>query len=553
MEAIWLPQYPEGVPAEIDIARYTSLVDILERAIVAHRDRIAFENLGATLSYGDVDRLSQDFASYLQNRLGLAKGDRIALMLPNLLQYPVAMIGALRAGIVIVNLNPMAAERELRAQLEDSGARVVVVAEPYAHTLSRVLEHVQIAQVITTSVGDLQPLGRRILVNARVRHLMRAVPSWRIRGHVPFRVALARGHSQPFNRCVLTHEDLAFLQYTGGTTGAPMGVELSHGNMVANVMQARAWIAPWAEEGRERILTALPLHHIFALTANCLVFFSLGAENALIANPRDRAGMVKELARRHFTAITGVNTLFSRLLNTPGFGNIDFSTLKFTLGGGAAVQAAVAHQWQSVTGRALTEAYGLTEAAPAVAMNPLSAPEYNGSVGLPLPSTEISIRSTEGRELGIDTAGELCVRGPQVMRGYWRRPEATRAAFTEDGYLRTGDIATIDAEGFIRIIDRCKDVIIVSGLNVYPNEVEEVAIQCDGVRECACVGVPDADTDEAVKLYVVRADESLSAEQIYTFCESRLSRYKLPRSIVFVEELPKSDVGKVLRKQLRDR
>ncbi|MEQ8269796.1 AMP-binding protein [Algiphilus sp.] len=553
MEAIWLPQYPEGVPAEIDIARYTSLVDILERAIVAHRDRIAFENLGATLSYGDVDRLSQDFASYLQNRLGLAKGDRIALMLPNLLQYPVAMIGALRAGIVIVNLNPMAAERELRAQLEDSGARVVVVAEPYAHTLSRVLEHVQIAQVITTSVGDLQPLGRRILVNARVRHLMRAVPSWRIRGHVPFRVALARGHSQPFNRCVLTHEDLAFLQYTGGTTGAPMGVELSHGNMVANVMQARAWIAPWAEEGRERILTALPLHHIFALTANCLVFFSLGAENALIANPRDRAGMVKELARRHFTAITGVNTLFSRLLNTPGFGNIDFSTLKFTLGGGAAVQAAVAHQWQSVTGRALTEAYGLTEAAPAVAMNPLSAPEYNGSVGLPLPSTEVSIRSTEGRELGIDTAGELCVRGPQVMRGYWRRPEATRAAFTEDGYLRTGDIATIDAEGFIRIIDRCKDVIIVSGLNVYPNEVEEVAIQCDGVRECACVGVPDADTDEAVKLYVVRADESLSAEQIYTFCESRLSRYKLPRSIVFVEELPKSDVGKVLRKQLRDR
>lgn len=552
MEAIWLPQYPEGVPAEIDVARYTSLVDILERAMVAHRDSTAFENLGASLSFGEVDRLSQDFASYLQNRLGLAKGDRLALMLPNLLQYPVAMIGALRAGIVVVNLNPMAAEREIREQLEDSGARVALVAEPYAHILARVMDDLDIEQAITTSIGDLQPLGRRILVNARVRHLMRAVPSWRIRGHVPFRVALARGRSQPFNRCVLTHEDAAFLQYTGGTTGEPMGVVLSHGNMVANVMQARAWIAPWAEEGRERILTALPLHHIFALTANCLVFFSLGAANALIANPRDRAGMIRVMAKQQFTAITGVNTLFSRLLNTPGFGDIDFSHLKFTLGGGAAVQAAVANQWQSVTGRALTEAYGLTEAAPAVAMNPLSAPEYNGSVGLPLPSTEISIRDEAGREVGIDTAGELCVRGPQVMRGYWQRPEATRAAFTDDGFLRTGDIATMDAEGFLRIIDRRKDVVIVSGLNVYPNEVEKVVAECDGVRECACVGIPDPDTDEAVRLFVVRADESLTAERLQSFCEARLSRYKLPRHIDFVEELPKSQVGKVLRKQLRD-
>lgn len=551
MEAIWLPQYPEGVPAEIDVARYTSLVDILERAIVAHRDRTAFENLGASLSYGDVDKLSQDFASYLQNRLGLAKGDRLGLMMPNLLQYPVAMIGALRAGLVVVNLNPMAAERELREQLEDSGARVVLVAEPHAHTLARVIEDVEVEQIITTSVGDLQPLGRRIMVNARVRHLMRAVPAWRIRGHVPLRVALARGRSQPFNRSVLTHEDPAFLQYTGGTTGEPMGVVLSHGNMVANVMQARAWIAPWAEEGRERILTALPLHHIFALTANCLVFFSLGAANALIADPRDRAGIVRVLVKHRFTAITGVNTLFSRLLNTPGFGDIDFSQLKFTLGGGAAVQAAVANQWQAVTGRALTEAYGLTEAAPAVAMNPLSAPEYNGSVGLPLPSTEVSIRDEDGKELATDTAGEICVRGPQVMRGYWQRPEATRAAFTDDGFLRTGDIATMDAEGFIRIIDRRKDVIIVSGLNVYPNEIEKVVAECDGVRESACVGVPDPDTDEAIKLYVVRADESLGAERLQRFCEERLSRYKVPRFIVFVEELPKSDVGKVLRKQLR--
>lgn len=553
MEAIWLRHYPEGVPQQIDIGAYASLVDLFERAMLAHRDRVAFEGLGGSLRFGDVDRLSQEFASYLQNILGLPKGSRIALMMPNLITTPIVMIGALRAGMVVVNLNPTGAQRELAEQITDSGAQVVVVAEPFAHALSQLREQLQLEHVLVTSLGDLLPSRRRVTVNARARHLRRSIPTWELPGHVTLTQALARGRRQPANRCVLTHGDMAFLQYTGGTTGAPMGVMLTHGNMVANVLQARAWIMPWIEEGRERIVTALPLHHAFALTANFLVFFSLGAANRLIADPSNFRGLVRAMARAPFSAFTGVNTLFNRLLNTPGFGDIDFSQLKVTLGGGAAVQPAVAERWRAITGRPLTEAYGLTEAAPAVSMNPLSAPEFNGSVGLPLPSTEVSIRDDAGKELAIGEAGELCVRGPQVTPGYWQQEAATRAAFTEDGFLRTGDVATIDERGYITLVERRKDVIIVSGFNVYPSEVEAVVAKADGVLECACIGAPDERTGEAVKLFVVRADESLDEQRLRNFCRERLSRYKLPREIVFVEELPKSQVGKILRRVLRDR
>lgn len=553
MEAIWLRHYPEGVPHQIDTGSYASLVDLFERSALAYRDRVAFESLGGSLSFAEVDRLSLDFASYLQNILGLPKGSCVALMMPNLLTTPVAMIGALRAGMVVVNLNPMGAQREIAEQISDSGARVVLVAEPFAHTLSQLRGQLDLERVIVTSLGDLLPTARRVAINAGARHLRRTIPEWKLPGHVTLNQALAQGRRQPANRSVLTHGDMAFLQYTGGTTGAPMGVILTHGNMVANVLQARAWIMPWIEEGHERIVTALPLHHAFALTANFLVFFSIGAANLLIADPSNFAGLTRAMARAPFSAFTGVNTLFNRLLNTPGFGDIDFSQLKVTLGGGAAIQPAVAERWRAITGRPLTEAYGLTEASPAVSMNPLSAPEFNGSVGLPLPSTEISIRDESGAETDVGVPGELCVRGPQVTPGYWQQEAATRAAFSKDGFLRTGDIATVDERGFITLVERRKDVIIVSGFNVYPSEVEAVVARADGVLECACIGVPDERTGEAVKLFVVRADEGLDEARLRAFCREHLSRYKLPREIVFVEELAKSQVGKILRKTLRGR
>lgn len=553
MEPIWLRQYPEGVPTHIDANRYASLVDILERAMLAHSDRIAFISMGHRLRYADIDRLSQHFASYLQNVLGLQQGARVALLLPNLLQYPVTLIGTLRAGMVPVNINPAASEATIAHLLQDSGASAVVVAEPFAHALSQVLPTLgsQPLKVIVTATGDLLPITQRTVVNARVRYLRRSIPRWHIKGHVDFQTVLGLGSAQPFNRCVLTHDDIALLQYTSGTTGMPAGVVLSHGNLVANVVQARAWITPWVEEGDETIVTILPLHHIFALTANLLVFFSLGAANLLIADPRDRVALVRTLAAHRFTTFTGINTLFNDLLNTPGFGALDFSSLKFTLGGGAAIQPAVAKRWSEVTRKPLTEAYGLTEASPAVTISPLSRPEYSGSVGLPLPSTEVSIRDEAGSEVAIGVAGELCVRGPQVMSAYWQQPERTRKACTKDGFLRTGDVATIDTEGYVYIIDRLGDVIIHDGFSVYPNAVEAVVAQCDGVLECACVGMPAGAAGEAVRLFVVRVDEGIGEEHLRAFCAEHLSRHQQPREIIFVDELPRSQVGKVLRKELR--
>ncbi|HEY0916295.1 MAG TPA: AMP-binding protein [Solimonas sp.] len=551
-ERPWLREYSEGVPADIDPSLYASAVDLLEQSIARFRDRIAFDCLGASLSYDELDRSTQDFASYLQNVLGFHKGDRVAVMMPNLLQYPVALFGILRAGMTVVNVNPLYTPRELEHQLRDSGARAIVVAENFCGTLEKVLKQTPLECVITTQVGDLLPFPRSLLVNAGAKYLKKLVPSWHIDGAVPLRAALARGKAQPYMRIELTHEDIAFLQYTGGTTGLSKGATLTHGNIVANLLQCRAWLSPLLREGEETVVTALPLYHVFALVANALVFMSLGGRNVLITNPRDLPGFVCELSRHRFTALTGVNTLFNGLLNTKGFANLDFSALKLSLGGGTAVQQAVAERWREVTGKPLTEAYGLTECSPGVCFNPLHKPDWNGSIGLPLPSTAVDIRDDDNRPLPQGQAGELCVQGPQVMQGYWQKPEENEKVFTSDGWLRTGDVAVMDEQGYFRIVDRKKDMILVSGFNVYPNEIEAVAALHPGVLECACIGVPDDKSGEAPKLFVVRRDPALTAEALLQFCRDKLTGYKVPRHVVFVETLPKTNVGKILRKDLRD-
>ncbi len=551
-ERPWLREYSEGVPADIDPSLYASAVDLLEQSIARFRDRIAFDCLGASLSYDELDRSTQDFASYLQNVLGFHKGDRVAVMMPNLLQYPVALFGILRAGMTVVNVNPLYTPRELEHQLRDSGARAIVVAENFCGTLEKVLKQTLLECVITTQVGDLLPFPRSLLVNAGAKYLKKLVPSWHIDGAVPLRAALARGKAQPYMRIELTHEDIAFLQYTGGTTGLSKGATLTHGNIVANLLQCRAWLSPLLREGEETVVTALPLYHVFALVANALVFMSLGGRNVLITNPRDLPGFVCELSRHRFTALTGVNTLFNGLLNTKGFANLDFSALKLSLGGGTAVQQAVAERWREVTGKPLTEAYGLTECSPGVCFNPLHKPDWNGSIGLPLPSTYVDIRDDDNRPLPQGQAGELCVQGPQVMQGYWQKPEENEKVFTSDGWLRTGDVAVMDEQGYFRIVDRKKDMILVSGFNVYPNEIEAVAALHPGVLECACIGVPDDKSGEAPKLFVVRRDPALTAEALLQFCRDKLTGYKVPRHVVFVETLPKTNVGKILRKDLRD-
>lgn len=549
---IWLSEYTPGVPAEIDIDTYVSAVDLLEQSIRRFRNNVAFECMGVDLRYDDLDRLTQDFASYLQNVLGLDKGDRVAIMMPNLLQYPIALFGVLRAGMTVVNVNPLYTPRELEHQLRDSGARAIVIVENFCHTLQQVLERTSVETVITTQLGDMHPFPKGLLVNAVVKRVKKLVPKWDIPGSVPLRAALARGKAQPYMPIDLFHNDIAFLQYTGGTTGLSKGATLTHGNIVANMLQARAWLSTLLREGEELVVTALPMYHIFALLANCLIFMSLGAKNLLITNPRDMAGFVKELSRHRFTAFTGVNTLFNGLLNTPGFAELDFSSLKFTLGGGTAVQQSVAEQWTKVTGKPLTEAYGLTECSPAVSFNPIHKPDWNGTIGLPLPSTIVALRDDANNDVAPGEPGELCVSGPQVMQGYWQKPEENAKVFTIDGFLKTGDIATMDAQGYLRLVDRKKDMILVSGFNVYPNEIEAVVAMHPGVLECACIGVPDERSGEVPKVFVVKKDPALTAEALLAFCRNELTAYKLPRQIVFVESLPKSNVGKILRKELRE-
>jgi len=552
-ERPWLENYPAGVPEQIDVSQYASVPAVFEEAFTRFRDRPAFASFGRQLSYGQIDEMSRQFAGYLTGVLKLGKGDRIAIMMPNVLQYPIALFGALRAGLVVVNTNPMYTARELKHQLEDTGARAIVVLDNFAGTLQHVVAETQVQHVITTGIGDLLGFPKGPLINFVLKHVKKMVPAFDLPQAVRFRDALARGAAHPLQPVTLTHDDIAFLQYTGGTTGVAKGAMLTHGNMVANMLQAAAWIGTdLVKPGEEVIITALPLYHIFSLTANGLVFMRLGGLNWLITNPRDMPGFVKELRKSGFTALTGVNTLFNGLLNTPGFSELDFSKLHLTLGGGMAVQRAVAERWKKITGCALAEAYGLTETSPAVCINPLDLKEYNGSIGLPVPSTNVAIWSEDGTPLPVGEVGELMVHGPQVMKGYWNRPDETAKVLGADGWLHTGDIAKMDANGYFYIVDRKKDMILVSGFNVYPNEVEDAVMAHPGVLEVAAVGVPDEHSGEVVKLFVVRKDPNLTEEALKQFCRENLTGYKRPKLIEFRDSLPKSNVGKILRRELRD-
>jgi long-chain acyl-CoA synthetase len=548
----WLASYPKGVPAEIDLDEYASILALMENCFDRFRHRPAFSNMGRTISYGELDTLSQQFASFLVNDLKCVKGDRIAMMMPNVLQYPIAIAGALRAGMVVVNTNPMYTARELRHQLDDSGAKVIVVLENFAHTVASVVTETTVKHVLTTGIGDLLGFPKRLITNFVIRHVKKLVPEYRIDGAIGFNDALRRGANGKPPKPEVTADDIAFLQYTGGTTGVAKGAMLTHRNMIANMQQASAWIGTDMREGEEAIVTALPLYHIFALTANCLTFMKLGGHNHLITNPRDMAGFVAELGRIRYTSITGVNTLFNGLLNTPGFDKLDFSRLRMTLGGGMAVQRAVAERWKKVTGSTLAEAYGLTETSPAVCINPLDLADYNGSIGLPVPSTEVNIQDDDGKHMATGETGELCVRGPQVMKGYWNRPEETAKMIDADGWLHTGDIARMDEKGFFYIVDRKKDMILVSGFNVYPNEIEDVVALMPGVLEVAAIGVPDEKSGEAVKLVIVKKDPTLTEAAIRAHCREELTGYKQPRYVEFRDFLPKTNVGKILRRELRD-
>ena len=547
----WLSHYPDGVPANIDINQYASVVAVLEEAFEHYRGGDAFSSFGKRLTYGEIDTLSQHFANYLTGELKLSKGDRVAIMLPNILQYPIALFGALRAGMVVVNTNPMYTARELKHQLEDSGAVAIVVLDNFAATLQQVVAETHVKHIVTTGIGDL--LGAKgILVNFVLKHVKKMVPSYSLPHALRFKHALDVGARHAPAKPTITHDDIAFLQYTGGTTGVAKGAMLTHGNMVANMLQAGAWIGANLKAEQEIVITALPLYHIFSLTANGLVFLRLGGLNILITNPRDMPAFVKELRNSHFSVITGVNTLFNGLLNTPGFDGVDFSRLHLSLGGGMAVQRAVAERWKKVTGCTLAEAYGLTETSPAACINPLDLKEYNGSIGLPISSTDVAIWSEDNQPLPLGEVGELMVRGPQVMKGYWQRPDETAKVLTDDGWLHTGDIAKMDANGYVYIVDRKKDMILVSGFNVYPNEIEDTVMKHPGVAEVAAIGVPDEHSGEVVKLFVVRKDPGLTVDQLKEYCRENLTGYKRPKVIEFRDALPKSNVGKILRRELRD-
>ncbi len=550
MERIWQKSYPAGVPAEIEMDGATTLVSVVRESCERYAGKTSYISMGKSLSYAELDRLTRDFAAWL-HASGLGRGDRVALMMPNLLQYPVCLFGTLRAGCVVVNCNPLYTPHELQHQLADSGARVIVVADNFAATVQKALDGTAIERVAVTSIGELLgPLKGR-LVDFVVRRVKRMVPAWSLPDAVRLGDALRIGRGAPFTEVTLDQSDLACLQYTGGTTGVAKAAMLTHGNLVANLSQAYAWVRPLVTEGEECIVTALPLYHIFALTANCLTFMKMGASNLLIINPRDIPGLVKEMRKVPFSAFTGVNTLFNALLNNPDFARLDFSRLRLTMGGGMAVQRSVADRWRAVTGKSLAQAYGLTETSPAVTINPLDVKEFTGSIGLPVPSTDISIRDDAGRELGIGESGEICVRGPQVTQGYWQRPDETALVLYSDGFLRTGDIGYVDEKGYVFLVDRKKDMILVSGFNVYPNEVEDVAALHPGVREVAAVGVPDERSGEAVKLYVIRKDPALDAATLIAHCRKQLTGYKVPRYVEFRDDLPRTNVGKILRRELK--
>lgn len=552
MDRAWYSSYQKGVDHEVNVSEYESIPHVLEESFKLYSDKPSFHCMGKTFTYAEMDLLSKKFASFLQNNLGLKPGARVALMMPNILQYPIALFGVLRAGMVAVNVNPLYTDRELEHQLKDSGAEAIVIFANSANILQKVLAKTNVKHVIVTQIGDLLSFPKSLIVNFVIKKVKKMVPAWSIPGHITFKDVLATGDESKFKKATLTHDDLAFLQYTGGTTGVAKGAELTHGNIVANMIQARAWLKPVNNPGHEIIITPLPLYHIFSLTANCFVFSSIGALNVLITNPRDFAGFVKELSKWKFTAFTGVNTLFNALLNNEEFRKLDFSSLKLTLGGGMAVQKAVAEEWKKVTKKPLIEAYGLTETSPAACINPLDIPEYNGKIGIPIPNTDIVILDDEENVVPIGTPGELAIKGPQVMRGYWNRPEETAKVMTKDGYFKTGDIAVEDEKGFFQIVDRKKDMILVSGFNVYPNEIEDVVAAHPKILEAAAVGVADEKSGEVVKLFVVKKSPDLTVEEVISFCKQELTGYKVPKHVEFRDELPKSNVGKILRKDLRD-
>ena len=554
---VWIKSYPAGVAAEIDPDQFQSIPDLVEKVCAKFADKRAFHNLGKTLTYGEVESLSRDFAAFLQDLPGMQKGDRVAIMSPNLLQYPVALFGILRAGMTVVNVNPLYTPRELEHQLKDSGAKAIVILENFASTLQQVRKNTPIKHIITSQLGDMLPAPKRLLVNMIIKRVKKMVPAWSIDDTIPIRTALKRGKAATFKRVEVAREDIAFLQYTGGTTGVSKGAMLTHRNILANLEQTGAWISGSFREGCEIAIAPLPMYHIFCLTST-LLFLKWGSMIVLITNPRDMPAFVKELQHWKWSVLTGVNTLFNGLLNAPGFDKLDFSTVKVVVGGGTAVLRPVAERWQQVTGQYITEAYGLTESSPGASCVPLNSP-WNGSIGMPMPSTEMSIRDASFNELppwtGVGDVekftGEICIRGPQVMKGYWNNPSET-ATVMEDGWLKTGDVGHVDGDGYFTITDRKKDMILVSGFNVYPNEVEDVVAQHPGVREVAAVAQPDERAGEVVALFVVRKDPALTAEQLIEFCRTELTGYKVPKHVYFRDQLPKTNVGKIMRRELRD-
>jgi len=550
-DRIWLASYPPGMPAEVPEPPFKSIRDLVENSFREYPDRPAFTNMGTTLSYAELDALSMQFAAYLQNTLGLVRGERLAIMLPNLLQYPIAMFGAFRAGLVVVNVNPLYTARELEHQLKDSGAKAIVILENFAHTLEEVIDETAVEHTVVTGVGDMLSWPKRSIVNFVIRRIRKGVPDYRLPGHHGFRQALDMASGE-VERIELGYADIAYLQYTGGTTGVSKGAMLSHRNMVYNVQQTITWQAN-SYDGFEAIvaITALPLYHIFSLETNCLSIMAQGGVNVLITNPRDMPAFVKELNKHRFNMITGVNTLFAGLLNTPGFDKVDFGPLRMAIGGGMAVQPAVAHQWKTVTGVPIHQGYGLTETSPVATSNPPGS-EFTGSIGLPVPSTEIMIADDAGNPLGVNEVGEICIRGPQVMEGYWQRPAETSNVMLPGGWLRTGDVGRMDEAGFIYIEDRKKDMILVSGFNVYPNEVENVIVEMDGILEAAAIGIPDEHSGEVVKVFAVRTSDDVTEEKVLEYCRENLTGYKRPKIVEFRDELPKTNVGKILRRKLRD-
>ena len=546
----WFAHYPEGVAHEIDPGIYSSIPEILAEGLAKNKDRVAFENMGKTLTYGEVDKLANDFAAYLQNVAGLKKGDRIALQMPNLLQYPVALFGALKAGLIVVNTNPLYTPREMQHQFNDSGAVAIVIVANFAHNLEQIIADTSIKTVIVTELGDMLGGVKKMLVNFVVKYIKKMVPGYNLPQAISFNQALKEGADLEFVAPDIHPGDNAFLQYTGGTTGVSKGAVLTHRNICANVMQCKEWFLAM-DDGKELVVTALPLYHIFALTVNCMLMYSIGAHNVLITNPRDIPGFVKELKKYKMSVFTAVNTLFIGLLNNKDFADVDFSHLKYTIGGGMAVQNSVADKWKEVTGHPLAEGYGLSETSPLVSCNPLDGTERKGTIGVPAPSTEVKIMDEEGNEVPIGERGELCVRGPQVMPGYWQRQEETEEVFFGD-WFRTGDIAVRDEDGFFKIVDRKKDMVLVSGFNVYPNEVEDVIANMEKVLEVAVIGVPDEKTTEAVKAIIVKKDDSLTEDEVIAYCREELTNYKRPKHVEFKDELPKTNVGKILRRKLRE-